>query len=145
MENELNTIEAKDFAINPENGVEEIKNAWWEMFSNYRVKRWRQELKRQSEKTGMSFSRVCEYIGAEVSETPGFYRKLPKSRETYIAVGMAYKQPAEVINKWITRYGSKRALYVKDILEDMIWLYLINANCRDTVSDKNYYMEFENA
>ena len=145
MENEMNTIQAKDFAVNPENSVEEIKNAWWEMFSNYRVKRWRQELKRQSEKTGMSFSRVCEYIGTEVSETPGFYRKLPKSRETYIAVGMAYKQPVDVINKWITRYGSKRALYVKDILGDMIWLYLINANCRDNASDKNYYREFENA
>ena len=145
MENELNTIEAKDFAVNPENSVEEIKNAWWEMFSNYRVKRWRQELKRQSEKTGMSFSRVCEYIGAEASESPGFYKKLPKSRETYIAIGMAYRQPAEVINKWITRYGSKRALYVKDILEDMIWLYLINANYRDNVSDRNYYREFENA
>lgn len=145
MENELNTIEAKDFAVNAENSVEEIKNAWWEMFSNYRVKRWRQELKKQSERTGMSFSRVCEYIGTEVSETPGFYKKLPKSRETYIAIGMAYRQPAEVINKWITRYGSKRALYVKDILEDMIWLYLINANYRDNVSDKNYYREFENA
>lgn len=143
MENEMNTIQAKDFAVNPENSVEEIKNAWWEMFSNYRVKRWRQELKRQSEKTGMSFSRVCEYIGTEVSETPGFYRKLPKSRETYIAVGMAYKQPVDVINKWITRYGSKRALYVKDILGDMIWIYLINANCRDTESDRNYYAEFE--
>ena len=142
MENELNTIEAKDFAVNAENSVEEIKNAWWEMFSNYRVKRWRQELKKQSERTGMSFSRVCEYIGTEVSETPGFYKKLPKSRETYIAIGMAYRQPAEVINKWITRYGSKRALYVKDILEDMIWLYLINANYRDNVSDKNYYREF---
>lgn len=143
MDNEINTIEAKHFAGSAENSVEEVKNAWWEMFSNYRAKRWRQELKKQSERTGLSFSDVCDYIGAETSETPGFYRKLPKSRETYIAIGMAYKQPAEVINKWITRYGSKRALYVKDILEDLIWLYLINANCAVLCTDKNYYKEFE--
>lgn len=145
MDNEINTIEAKHFAESPENSVEEIKNAWWEMFSNYRVKRWRQELKKQAERTGISFSQVCEYIGAEASESPGFYRKLPKSRETYIAIGMAYRQPAAVINRWITRYGSKRALYVKDILEDMIWLYLINANCNDKTSDRNYYLEFDEA
>lgn len=143
MENEMNTIQAKDFAGSAENSVDEIKNAWWEIFSNYRPKRWRQELKKQSERTGLSFSKVCEYIGTEVSETPGFYRKLPKSRETYIAVGMAYKQPVDVINKWITRYGAKRSLYIKDILEDMIWIYLINANSKDTESDRNYYTEFE--
>lgn len=142
MDNEINTIEAKKFAESTENSVEEIKNAWWEMFSNYRVKRWRQELKKQSERTGLSFSEVCDYIGAEVSESPGFYRKLPKSRKTYIAIGMAYRQPVEVINKWITRYGSKRALYVKDILEDLIWIFLINANCADLCTDKNYYKEF---
>ena len=143
MENEMNTIQAKDFAESPKTEVNDVRNAWWEIFSNYRAKRWRQELKKHTEKTGISFSMVCEYMGMEVSETPGFYRKLPKSRETYIAVGMAYKLPVDVINKWITSYGAKRALYIKDILGDMIWIYLINANCRDTESDRNYYAEFE--
>ncbi len=137
--------ETKTEAENAENATREIKSARGETFSDCRVKRWRRELKKQSEKTGMSLSDVCLYIGTEASETPGFYRKLPRSRETYIAIGMAYRQPVEVINKWIMRYGSKRALYIKDILEDMIWIYLINTNCRDTGLGTNYYRQFEEA
>ncbi len=146
MVNEAQAAAANSFAVDSlKTKAGDIRNAWHEMFSNHRVRKWRQELKKQSELTGTGFSRVCEYIGAEVSEYPGFYRKLPKNRKTYIAIGMAYGLPAEDINRWITYYGSKRALYIKDILEDMIWLYLINAGCRDQVSGRNYYMEFEEA
>lgn len=146
MANETDAAAVSTLVVNNlKTGAGNIKNVWHGMFSNHRVRSWRQELKKQSELTGISLGQVCAYIGAESSERPGFYRKLPKNRKTYIAVGMAYRLSPEDINRWITYYGTKRALYIKDILEDMIWLYLINANCRDQTSGRNYYMEFETA
>lgn len=144
MVNEAEAAAVNSFAAdNLKTRAEDIRNAWHGMFSNHRVRRWRQELQKQSEQTGTDFRQVCAYVGAEISEYPSFYRKLPKSRKTYIAIGMAYGLSAEDINRWITYYGTKRSLYIKDILEDMIWLYLINAGCRDRNSGRNYYMEFE--
>ncbi|MEI3502174.1 MAG: hypothetical protein V8Q42_00430 [Anaerovoracaceae bacterium] len=35
---------------------------WWEMFSNYRAKKWRNELKALADRTGTEFPYVCRYI-----------------------------------------------------------------------------------
>ena len=85
----LNTDGANDFAKNPYNSAQDVKLNWWGFFSNYRIKKWKQELKNLCEKTGVSLDDVCQYMGIQYSALPGFYRKLPKSRETYIGIGMA--------------------------------------------------------
>ena len=56
---------------------------------------------------------------------------------------MAFRQSAETINEWITYYGGKKKLYAKDISEDLVWLYLINAKLKDESRKLNYYRSYE--
>lgn len=139
----VDTVGATDFAKDIYNEPKDVKLNWWEFFSTYRVKKWKQEIKILCQKTGVSVDDVGAYLGLEYSGLPGFYRKLPKTRETYIGIGMAYKLPLKTINRWLIKYGGKRKLYVKEALSDLIWIYLIHANYNDTSSSDNYYNKFE--
>ena len=116
----INTEGATNFARDLYNTPDEVKLNWWEFFSNYRTKKWKQELKEIIENTGITFEDICDYIDIEYSSRPGFYKKLPKNRRTYIGIGMACKLPLETINRWIVKYGGKRKLYVKDVLNDLV-------------------------
>ena len=110
----------------------------------YMLRRWRNTLDCLAAETGMSLAEVCDYIGAAGSDgIPVFYVKLPRRRSTYIGIGMAFRQSADVINQWITEYAGKRRLYVKDISEDLVWLYLINANLNDNTGSANYFKRYE--
>lgn len=101
---------------------------------SYMLRSWRNTLDRLAGETGVSLEAVSEYIGAACNDgEPGFYVKMPRKRSTFIGIGMAFRQPSEVINQWITDYARKRRLYVKDISEDLVWLYLINAKDRKSV------------
>ena len=137
----INTEGATNFARDLYNTPDEVKLNWWEFFSNYRTKKWKQELKEIIENTGITFEDICDYIDIEYSSRPGFYKKLPKNRRTYIGIGMACKLPLETINRWIVKYGGKRKLYVKDVLNDLVWIYLINANYQNNGST-NYYKQY---
>lgn len=139
----INTEGATSFARNPYNSPDDVKLNWWELFSTYRTKKWRQELKDIVENTDFTFEYICDYIGAEYTGRPGFYRKLPKNRETYIGIGMACRMPLSTINRWIVKYGGKRKLYVKDVLNDLVWIFLINISYRSTDNDTNYYLKYE--
>ena len=139
---EINTEGATSFARDSYNTPGDVKLNWWEFFSNYRTKKWKQELKIITESTEITFEHICDYIGIEYSSRPGFYKKLPKIRETYIGIGMACGLPLETINRWIVKYGGKRKLYVKDALNDLVWIYLINANYRSDGS-VNYYKQYD--
>lgn len=139
----INTDGAKDFARDTYNSPKDVKLNWWEFFSNYRTKKWKQELKDLYDKTGISFEYVSQYMGKENKHLPGFYRKVPKVKETYIGIGMAYKLPLKTINRWIVKYGGKKKLYIKDTLNDLIWIHLINSNFADESKATNYYLKFE--
>lgn len=139
----INTEGATSFARSLYNSPDDVKLNWWELFSTYRIKKWRQELKEIVEKTDVTFEYICEYIGTECSGRPGFYRKMPKCRETYIGIGMACGMPLSTINRWIVKYGGKRRLYVKDALNDLVWIFLINVSFRNRDSDVNYYQKYE--
>ena len=104
---------------------------------------WKDELDFFVEKPGTTLEEVCSYLSIEYSQKIGFYSKIPRKRKMFIGIGMAFKLPLENINDWIVRYGEKRKLYAKDILEDLIWIYLINCNERDKDSRTNYYSLFE--
>ena len=100
--------------------------------TGYRLKDWKQTLDDLVQETGVSPEDVCNYIGSVYNEMgPSFYIKLPRKRSVYIGVGMAFGQPLEVINEWITGFAGKKKLYAKDISEDLVWIYLINANYSD--------------
>lgn len=138
--NEKSRIDnVSDYTEGNASGTESGKPVWKELYSGFRGKRWKSELEKLSEKTGMGFPDVCRYIGAEPSEQPGFYKKMPKKRETFIGIGMAYKLPLDIINRWLAQYGAKKKLYIKDISSDLIWIYLITVNNNDRESDTNYY------
>ena len=108
------------------------------------LRSWRNTLDHLAEETGTSLEEVSEYIGlASTNGAPGFYIKMPRMRSTFIGIGMAFRQPVEVINQWITGFARKRKLYVKDISEDLVWLYLINANLSDTSGSTNYFKRYE--
>ena len=110
----------------------------------YMLRSWRNTLDYLVIKTGISLADVSSYIDAAGGAgMPVFYTKLPRKRSTYIGIGMAFRQPAEVINQWITGYAGKRRLYVKDISEDLVWLYLINANINDNDGNVNYFLRYE--
>lgn len=112
--------------------------------ASYMLRRWRYTLDHLVEETGTDLAEVSEYIDAACpDELPGFYIKLPRKRSTFIGIGMAFRQPVEVINQWITDFARKRKLYVKDISEDLVWLYLINANLKDETGSINYFKRYE--
>ena len=111
---------------------------------SYLLRSWRNTLDRLTKESGIRLEEVAEYIGAACSDgAPGFYVKMPRKRSSFIGIGMAFKQPVDVINQWITEYARKRKLYVKDISEDLVWLYLINASLRDKSGNINYYRRYE--
>ena len=143
MEEKFNTEYAQKYTGDTDHGIDDMKAAWWELFSNYRAKKWRNELKALVDRTGTEFPYVCRYIGLEPSEQPGFYRKMPRVRETFIGIGMAYKLPLDTINRWLSKYGAKKKLYIKDVLSDLIWIYLITVNCNDHETDTNYYSIYD--
>lgn len=138
----VDTQGAKAFARNTYNSPKDVKLNWWGLFSNYRMKKWKQELKDLNDSTGISFEYVCKYMGQDNTGLPGFYRKVPKTKETYIGIGMAYKVPLKTINRWLMKYGGKKKLYIKDALNDLIWIYLINSNYTDESREINYYSKF---
>ncbi len=112
--------------------------------SSYKMRSWRNTLDQLAAESGLSFKDVCEYTGMTYNENgPSFYYKLPRKRRTYIGIGMAFRQPVEVINKWLTKYAGKRKLYAKDISEDLVWMYLINANLRDGSDRTNYFLRYD--
>lgn len=110
----------------------------------YLLRSWRNTLDHLALVTGISLSEAAVYIGgARPDGNPGFYQKMPRKRSTFIGIGMAFRQPVEVINQWLTDYARKRRLYAKDISEDLVWLYLINANLNDTSGRVNYFLRYE--
>ena len=112
--------------------------------NSYTLRSWRITLDRLAKETGISLNDVAAYIDAACTDgAPGFYIKMPRKRSTFIGIGMAFRQPVDVINQWITDYARKRKLYVKDVSEDLVWLYLINANLKDKSGGINYYQRYE--
>ncbi len=108
------------------------------------IRSWRTELDRLAAETGITFRAVCDYTGMAYNENEiAFYTKMPKRRSSFIGIGMAYHQPLDVINDWIMRYGGRKKLYAKDISEDLVWIYLINANAADPDTDRNYFQLYE--
>ena len=106
--------------------------------------KWKKELDSLVRKTGVTLQDVCEYIGIEYNnKAVGFYKKIPKKREMFIGIGMAFRQELSVINGWISGYGGKKSLYSKDVLSDLIWIYLINCNHSNQNPDVNYYKLYD--
>ena len=134
---------AYDFASDSKRKPVEVESNWWQFFSDYRLRCWKDELDELVEETGVSLLDVCRYLNVTYSKGIGFYDKLPKKRSMYIGIGMAFKQPLETINTWIVRYGMKRKLYVKDLDQDLPWMYLINSNYQDRRTNHNYYRDHE--
>ena len=96
------------------------------------------------EETGRDLKWVCDYIGAVYNPNGvSFYIKLPRRRNSFIGIGMAFGQPLEVINEWIVRFGNKKRLYPKDVTEDLIWIYLINASASDPDGSRNYFRMYD--
>lgn len=111
--------------------------------SMHKLRRWKRILDQLSEETGVSLKEVCDYMQSSYNEAGvSFYVKLPKSRKSYIGIGMAFHQSVDVINNWITEFASKRRLYAKDISEDLVWIYLINANLNN-LDNINYFLRYE--
>ena len=109
---------------------------------NSMVIEWRNELDTLTEKTSITLEDVCVYLGVSYPDTIGFYHKIPKKREMFIGIGMAFGQDIQMINNWIVKYGNKRKLYVKEALSDLIWIYLINCNHRDH-AEINYFRLYD--
>lgn len=112
-------------------------------YNPYKLNAWRLEFRTLAKMQGKTPRMLCEYLGSALSEKPSFWMKMPLRREMFIGLGMALKQPCNVINRWITVYGDKKKLYVKDVMSDLVWIYLIEANCRDKETDINYYQMYE--
>ncbi len=109
------------------------------------TKEWKKELDALTEKTGITLEDVCEYLDLTYSGNIRFYSKVPRKKSMFIGIGMAYGLTVDEINRWIVRYGDKKRLYVKDVPEDLIWTYLINANSKDRSGRVNYYRLFDAA
>ena len=94
-----------------------------------RSKEWRNTLDDLMAGAGVTLQQIAEYIDVPYNgKETGFYSKLPQKRKKFIGIGMALGLPLSEINSWILRYSGKRRLYIKDISEDLIWIYLIGLN-----------------
>lgn len=112
--------------------------------TSYKIRSWRNTIDQLMQEQSIDLQAMCDYMGtAYNADGPSFYVKLPKKRNVYIGAGMALHQPIDVINSWIVRYAGKRKLYVKDISEDLVWAYLIEANRKDDSGTINYYKRYE--
>lgn len=138
-----NTAGARDYAADVNHKTSDVDAHWWEFFSGYRLKQWRTELKKCVADSGMSVQEICEKTGLTYSNDTVFFARLPKRRETYIGIGMVLGQPLETINRWIGKYGKKRELYVKDITEDLVWIYLIDAAAADPARGADFFRMHE--
>ena len=98
------------------------------MIMNRKLDNWKKELNHLTEVTGVSDDAVCDYLDVSREHMTWWRKRIPVKRETLIGIGMAYGQDLDLINDWIVRYGDKRKLYAKDVLEDLVWIYLINAS-----------------
>ncbi len=106
--------------------------------------KWRRTLDTLLSENGKDMKWLCEYVGTAYNENSvAFYEKLPRKRSTYIGIGMAFKQPLDVINTWIMEFSSQKKLYIKDVSEDLVWIYLIKLNEQDKDSDINYFRRYE--
>jgi len=111
---------------------------------NFKLRDWRTILDGLLTESGHDFAWLSSYLGAAFNENgPSYYEKLPKRRETYIGIGMAFRQPQEVIDRWIVTFANKKRLYIKDVTEDLIWIYLIQTNLEDPDPDVNYFARYE--
>lgn len=112
-----------------------------------KVKKWRRIVDDLLRENGRDMKWLCGYIGAAYNENSvSFYEKLPKRRSTYIGVGMAFRQSLDVINRWITEFSGKKKLYVKDVSEDLVWIYLIQLNQaygQEGQEDINFFRRYE--
>ena len=112
--------------------------------SSPKVGRWRKTLDDLLTENDKDIKWLCDYIGAAYNENSvSFYEKLPKKRTTYIGIGMAFHQPLDVINDWIADFAAKKKLYVKDISEDLVWIYLIQLNNENPDYGINYFQRYE--
>lgn len=109
-----------------------------------RNKEWRQQLRTLMDEQGVDLEYIAEYIGAAYNggETV-FYAKIPKKRKRFIGIGMALRQPLDTINQWIRDYSSNHTLYVKEVADDLIWIYLIRLNLSEQAKGVNYFRLFE--
>ena len=143
------TVGAREYAANTEHNASDVNVNWWQFFSGYRIKRWRAELRTLVRETGISIEDVCDYLDLTYNRDIGFMAKLPKKRSMYIGIGMAFGQSVETINRWLTKYCMRQKLYAKDISEDLIWIYLIQANEQDRMAggdiktSVNYFRLFD--
>ena len=101
------------------------------------IREWRNELDSLVEETGITLEDVCDYLGVSYPNKIGFYNKIPRKREMFIGIGMAFEKDLQKINEWIGRFGDKRKLYAKEVLSDLIWIYLINCNHRSRGAGPN--------
>lgn len=108
-----------------------------------KTKDWKRELDDLVDKTGKSLKDVCAYIDVKYRGYVGFYYKIPRKRKMLIGIGMAFRQDLGTINEWIMKYGDKKKLYSKDVLEDLVWIYLINSNYEDPDEKYNYFMLYD--
>ena len=115
-----------------------------EMSNLHRDRQWRARLDELIREQNVDLEFIADYIGAPYngSETV-FYAKVPKKRTRFIGIGMALRQPLEQINQWILDYSSHRRLYVKDVADDLIWIYLIGLNQSAEEGAANYFRMFE--
>lgn len=104
---------------------------------------WQQQLDSLVEQTGITYDEVSEYLGVSYARDLGYYAKLPKMRSVFVGIGMALGQPLDVINEWISFYAVKKKLYCKDMLDDLIWVYLINTNYKMQDRSINLYRKYE--
>ena len=108
-----------------------------------KLNNWRKELRRLTMDTGIREEEVCDYLDVSYSHITGWQKRTPVKRETLIGIGMAFRQDVDLINDWIVHYGDKRKLYAKDVLGDLVWIYLINAGAADPEDDTNYFRLYD--
>lgn len=136
--NSLETIYIKDEISRCED-IEEFKTKIFPLMVNQQEE-WEKKIKEIIKINGYTKSKFAELCKvSRVSVDKWCKGSIPKSRETFLRIGMAAHYDLEHMNQLLMRYGQYPALYSKS-LEDCICIFVINKNYGNETIDKYDYI-----
>lgn len=136
--NNNETVFLKDAIIMCDN-LDDLKNQILPMM-NSQQEQWSRKVNEIIKENGYTKKEFAEKCGvSRVTVDKWCKGSIPKSRETFLCIGMAAHYDIVNMNQLLMRYGQYPGLYSKS-LEDCVCMFVLNNNYGDEAGDKYKYI-----
>ncbi|MBQ8084767.1 MAG: helix-turn-helix transcriptional regulator [Lachnospiraceae bacterium] len=136
--NENRTVFLRDAIIMCDN-LDDLKNQIIPMMKTQQ-EQWAHKVNEIIKENGYTKKDFAEKCGvSRVTVDKWCKGSIPKSRETYLKIGMAAHYDISNMNQLLMRYGQYPGLYSKS-LEDCVCMFVLNNNYGDEAADKYRYI-----